>query len=92
MTETTGGTPTYDEVVERIRKTLAEMEIAEADEARLDATWDDLDVDSLDLVEMVRALEDAYGLEIPDSELENVATVADAAKLVVRLTEEKGAA
>ncbi|UJA21753.1 acyl carrier protein [Thermoleophilia bacterium SCSIO 60948] len=92
MTETAGGTPTYDEVVERIRKTLAEMEIAEADEARLDATWDDLDVDSLDLVEMVRALEDAYGLEIPDSELENVETVADAANLVVRLTEEKGAA
>jgi acyl carrier protein len=92
MTETTGGTPTYDEVVERIRKTLAEMEIAEADEARLDATWDDLDVDSLDLVEMVRALEDAYGLEIPDSELESVETVADAAQLVVRLTEEKGSA
>ncbi|MBA2239667.1 MAG: acyl carrier protein [Solirubrobacterales bacterium] len=90
MSETT--TPTYDQVVERIRATLAQMEIAEADEARLDATWDELDVDSLDLVEMVRALEDEYGLEIPDAELENVETVSDAAKLVVRLLEEKGSA
>lgn len=91
MSETTGA-PTYDEVVEQIRATLAQMEIAEADEARLDASWDELDVDSLDLVEMVRALEDSYGLEIPDAELENVATVGDAATLVTRLLGEKASA
>jgi acyl carrier protein len=84
--------PTYEEVVERIRAALAQMEIADADQARLDATWDDLDVDSLDLVEMVRTLEDEYGLEIPDSELENVETVADAAKLIVRLHEARAGA
>lgn len=38
---------------------------------------DDLEADSLDLFEMVMALEEEFGVEIPSEELENMATVGD---------------
>ena len=44
----------------------------------MDSTWGDLDVDSLDLVELVKALEDEYGIQIADEELKPIATVGDA--------------
>ncbi len=47
---------------------------------------EDLDADSLDLFEMVMALEDAFGIEIPSEDLEGLLTVGD----VVRYLEDKG--
>ena len=43
---------------------------------------DDLGADSLDLVELVMALEDEYGIEIPDEDAEKIVTVADALKYI----------
>jgi acyl carrier protein len=42
----------------------------------------DIGLDSLDVVEMTLALEERYGIEIPDEDLENVATVRDAIELI----------
>lgn len=39
---------------------------------------DDLGADSLDLVELIMALEDEYGIEIPDEDAEKIITVGDA--------------
>ena len=39
---------------------------------------DDLGADSLDIVELVMAMEDEFGFEIPDAEAENIRTVGDA--------------
>ncbi len=47
---------------------------------------EDLDADSLDLFEMVMALEDAFGIEIPSEDLEGLLTVGD----VVKYLEDKG--
>lgn len=44
----------------------------------------DLGLDSLDTVEMTLGLEEAFGIEIPDSDLEGVATVGDAIDLIER--------
>ena len=41
-----------------------------------------LGLDSLDVVELTLALEERYGIEVPDEELENVATVRDAIELI----------
>lgn len=41
---------------------------------------EDLDADSLDLFEMVMALEDEFGIEIPSEDLENLLTVGDVMK------------
>ena len=44
----------------------------------------DLDLDSLDTMELTLALEERFSIEIPDQELEGLATVADAVALVER--------
>jgi len=43
---------------------------------------DDLDADSLDLVELVMALEEAFDVEVPEEELEGIETVGQAFELV----------
>ena len=49
-----------------------------------DATWaGDLEADSLDLTELVMALEDRFGVEVPEDRLEGVETVGDAADVVL---------
>lgn len=44
---------------------------------------DDLDVDSLSMVEVVMACEDKFGVTIPDSEVKNLNTVGDAVNYIV---------
>lgn len=49
-----------------------------------EATWgDDLEADSLDLTELVMALEDRFSVEVPEEQLEGVKTVGDAADVVL---------
>ena len=52
--------PTDQEALAAIREELASIKVPGAESAEADQTWSDLDVDSLDLVEVVKALEDRY--------------------------------
>ncbi len=74
---------TRDEVIERIRAHLvAELEV-EASAVREDTRFrEDLEADSLDLVELVVELEDRYGLRIPDDEAARLKTVGQVADYV----------
>jgi acyl carrier protein len=61
------------------------VEVLSVDESAVvpDAKFgDDLDADSLDLVELVMALEDEFGVSVPEDELEGVETVGQAYELV----------
>ena len=46
------------------------------------ARFEDLDVDSLDLVELAQIVEDEYGVEIADSDLDKIETVSDVVDLI----------
>jgi acyl carrier protein len=83
MAETT--VPTEEQVLIRIREELAAIKVPGAETAELDTQWSDLDVDSLDLVELVKALEDEYGIQIHDEELKPIKGVGDAVSLTIRL-------
>jgi acyl carrier protein len=73
------------EILEAIRSELTDIKVPDAATAEPETTWEDLDVDSLDLVELVKALEDRFGVEIADPDLKGIASVGDAIALVERL-------
>jgi acyl carrier protein len=74
---------TRKEIEERVRAVLAEQLARDVEEVTLQARFEeDLDADSLDLVEAVLALEEALGVDIPEEEMEGVDTVGQAVDLV----------
>jgi acyl carrier protein len=81
---------TEQQILERVRAQLAEIKVEGAEEAAMETTWAELDVDSLDLVELVKALEDEYGISIADDDLKPIASVGDAVNLTLRLRNEAG--
>ena len=67
------------EVFERVKKIVVENLEVEADKVTEAASFiDDLGADSLDLVELVMAFEEEFGVEIEDEVQENIRTVGDA--------------
>ena len=68
-----------NDIEERVKKVVAEqLSINEADIKNESAFIEDLGADSLDTVELVMALEDAFKVEIPDDQQEKLRTVQDA--------------
>ncbi|HEY8361584.1 MAG TPA: acyl carrier protein [Tissierellaceae bacterium] len=66
-------------IFEKVREIIATQFNIDEEEITLDTSFrDTLNADSLDLVELVMALEDEFGLEIDDEDLENIRTVGDA--------------
>jgi len=71
------------ELFVRFTKGAVEVLSVDASKITLEASFgDDLDADSLDLVELVMALEEEFGIEVPESDLEGVDTVGKAFALV----------
>lgn len=64
---------------EKVKKIVAEKLSVEPEEVIPEASFvDDLGADSLDLVELIMAMEEAFDIEIPDEEAEKIQTVQDA--------------
>ncbi|MDP4087950.1 MAG: acyl carrier protein [Bacillota bacterium] len=76
-------------VFEKVKEIIADKLSLEADEITLESSFiDDLGADSLDLVELIMALEDEFDLEIPDEEVENITTVANVVEYIKAHSEE----
>jgi acyl carrier protein len=72
-----------EEIEARVRKVLSEQLAVDESQVTPDARFaEDLNADSLDLVEAVLALEEEWNIEIPEEEMDGVKTVGQAVQLV----------
>ena len=78
---------TEEQILQAIRDELTHIKVPDADTASMTTDWRDIDVDSLDLVELVTALEDRFSVKIADGELKEISGVGDAVRLVQRLSD-----
>lgn len=76
-----------DDILETVRSCSVEVLQARPESVTLDAVFtDDLGASSLTLVELVMALEEIFGFEVPEQDVSSIRTVADACDLVRRLS------
>lgn len=70
-------------MLEKVINVVAESLGMEESEIKAESSFkDDLNADSLDLFEMVMALEEEFGVEIPNEDLEGISTVDDVVKYI----------
>ncbi|MGH0035193.1 MAG: acyl carrier protein [Myxococcota bacterium] len=73
------------ELIERVHSLVSEQLGVDRDDVRPDANiLDDLGADSLDVVELVMSIEEAFDLEIPDEDVEGMRTIADVESYVTK--------
>ncbi|MFO7740148.1 MAG: acyl carrier protein [Desulfatiglandaceae bacterium] len=76
-------------VEEKIRKIICEqLDVAEKDVVPEASFVDDLGADSLDQVELIMAMEEAFDISIPDEDAEKIATVQDAINFIQKASGE----
>ncbi len=72
-----------EEIFEKVKAIIVEQLGVAETSVEMDASFiDDLGADSLDIVELVMALEEEFDLEIPDSDAEKVVTVGDVVEYI----------
>jgi acyl carrier protein len=75
---------TKDEVLEGLAEIVNEIAGIPTEDVELDKSFtDDLDVDSLSMVEVVVAAEERFDVKIPDDEVKNLKTVGDAVSYII---------
>jgi acyl carrier protein len=72
---------TAEQVQARVAEALASFG-PEADQITRDATFEELDIDSLDLVELAQIVEDEYGVVLSGDDMKQLRTVGDAVDLI----------
>jgi acyl carrier protein len=76
---------TRDEISAGLAEILEEVAgVSPADVAEDKSFTEDLDVDSLSMVEVVVAAEEKFGVKIPDDEVQNLKTVGDAVSYILK--------
>ncbi|MDH7576809.1 MAG: acyl carrier protein [Bacillota bacterium] len=74
----------YDEktIFEKVKAIIVEQLGVEEDDVTPETTFEELNADSLDIVELIMALEEEFDLEIPDEEAEKILTVGAAVEYI----------
>ncbi|MDQ6818057.1 MAG: acyl carrier protein [Actinomycetota bacterium] len=75
-------TVTSEQVEARVVETLASFG-PDADQITRESTFQELDIDSLDLVELAQVVEDEYGVILKGEDMKDLRTVGDAVDLIV---------
>jgi acyl carrier protein len=75
-------TATPQSVEETVTESLVNFG-ADADAVNRDATLEDIDIDSLDLVELTQVVEEQYDIDLEGSDFKNIKTVGDVVDLIV---------
>ena len=75
------------EIFEKVVDIASDVLGVDAGELTEETTFDDLDADSLDRLQLVTAMEDEFDLEIPDEKLEAINSVADAIEAIESVQE-----
>jgi acyl carrier protein len=74
---------------EKIRTTIASQLSIDEEEIKMESSFmNNLGADSLDIVELIMALEEEYDIEIPDEDVEKMATVSDVVEYIKAHSEE----
>lgn len=76
---------TRDEIQERVVEALASFG-PDIDDIKPEATFEDLDIDSLDLVELAQIVEDDFGVVLKGEDMKELKTVGDAIDLIASRT------
>jgi acyl carrier protein len=79
-------TITAEQVEARVVETLASFG-PDADQISRESTFEELDIDSLDLVELAQVVEDDYGVVLKGEDMKELKTVGDAVDLIVSRAE-----
>ena len=69
-------------ILERIKPIIAEQFDVEEESISSDTKFEEIGADSLDIVELVMALEEEFDIEIPDASIEDITTVNDLVKFI----------
>ena len=73
-----------EEIFQKLKGIVVEQLGVDEEDVTMEASFvEDLNADSLDLVELIMSLEEEFGLEISDEEAEQIATVNDAVEYIV---------
>ncbi|AGA70092.1 acyl carrier protein [Desulfitobacterium dichloroeliminans LMG P-21439] len=67
---------------DKVKSIVVDQLGVEEDEISLETTFADLNADSLDIVELIMALEEEFDLDIPDEDAEKIRTVGDAVNYI----------
>ncbi|OLC52610.1 MAG: acyl carrier protein [Chloroflexi bacterium 13_1_40CM_4_68_4] len=74
---------TQQEIYEKLKKIIVEQLGVDETDVTMEASFvDDLNADSLDLVELIMSLEEEFGTEISDEDAEKIKTVGDAVQYI----------
>lgn len=74
---------TKEEVFDQIKAMLVDQLGVDEEDVKMEASFqDDLDADSLDLVELIMEMEDKFSVKISDEEAQNIRTVSEAVEFV----------